>query len=157
MPDFFHEHPLLLVVARTAGVYCFILLGMRIVGRRTFRGLGPHELILLTLLAKIVSDNIIPKETGMTGNLVAGLTLFGLVWLVNLSPSVRHAIEPEPVTLCEEGMINEAMLKRHMLSERDLERVARDYGRRDWKDFECIVLEKDGHLTGILKEGLEKA
>jgi uncharacterized membrane protein YcaP (DUF421 family) len=144
-------HELLMIMAKVTVVYAFMLIGLRVVGRRTLSDLGPQELILVTLLAKLVGDELIPKDTGLAGNLVGGMTLFALVLVVNKFPAFRHWIEPSPVVVYEHGRVYSKRLEHHMMSERDLERTARDYGRKSYADFERIVLERDGQLTGVLK------
>jgi uncharacterized membrane protein YcaP (DUF421 family) len=139
-------------MGKTALAYIFMLAGLRLIGKRVFRGIGPQELILITLLAKIVGDNIVSKEAGLISNIADGLTLFAMIYLVDCIPSLRHFVEGGQEVLYENSILNPEALARNMLSENDLQRVARDYGRKSYQDFERITLEKDGRLTGILKK-----
>lgn len=142
---------LLPIIGKTAAVYCFILFGLQMIGRRSLRGMGPQELILITLLAKLVGDHVVPEKTGFIGNLTAGLTLFAILTLVDRITPLRHWVEGKPLVIYQNGTIDRSMLKRNLLTEADLLRVARDYGQSDFEDFEKILIEKDGRLTGVLK------
>jgi uncharacterized membrane protein YcaP (DUF421 family) len=78
--------------------------------------------------------------------------LFAMIYLVDCIPSLRHFVEGGQEVLYENSILKPEALARNMLSENDLQRVARDYGRKSYQDFERITLEKDGRLTGILKK-----
>jgi uncharacterized membrane protein YcaP (DUF421 family) len=139
-------------IGKTCIIYCFILSGMKLIGRRSLSGFGPQELILITLMAKVVGDRIVSPEAGLWGNLAAGVTLMLLISLFDRIPWLRRWIEGPPIALYKNGEIYDAVLKQNMLSERDLQRTARNYGRDSIQAFESLILEKDGRITGVLKE-----
>jgi uncharacterized membrane protein YcaP (DUF421 family) len=139
-------------MGKTAVVYAFMLGGMRLLGKRAFRGIGIQEVVLATLLAKIAADHIVVQEAGLVSNLADGVTLFVMIYFVDRFPVIRHFVEGDSSTIYKNGMICHEVLKKYMMSENDLSQVARDYGRSSYKDFEQIILEKDGRLTGILKK-----
>jgi uncharacterized membrane protein YcaP (DUF421 family) len=140
------------IIGKTSVVYVFILLGLKVIGRRALRGMGPQELILITLLAKVVGDHVVPEKAGLGGNIVAGLTLFALISIVDRIPMLKRWVEGKPIVVYEHGNIKRKELACNMLTEADLERAARDYGRNTITDFDTITLEKDGRLTGIPKQ-----
>jgi uncharacterized membrane protein YcaP (DUF421 family) len=148
--DFVSE--ILPIIGKTSVVYFFILLGLKIVGRRALRGMGPQELILITLLAKVVGDHVVPENAGLMGNLVAGITLFAWISIVDRIPFLKKWVEGIPIVVYQNGTLKRQALNDNMLTEADLERTARDYGFDSIQEFEQITLEKDGRLTGIVKE-----
>jgi uncharacterized membrane protein YcaP (DUF421 family) len=145
------------IIGRTCVVYVFILIGLKCIGRRALRGMGPQELFLITLLAKVVGDHVVPPQAGIGGNVVAGLTLFTLISIVDRIPMLKKWVEGTPIVVYEHGAIQRKELACNLLSEADLERTARDYGRETMNDFETITLEKDGRLTGVLKQAHEQS
>jgi uncharacterized membrane protein YcaP (DUF421 family) len=146
-----HWSDVLFSMAKTAVVYIVMLAGVRLIGKRVFRGMGPQELILITLLAKIMGDNVVSKQAGLISNIADGFMLFFMIYLIDRFAFLRHFVEGGKEIVYENNILNKDILVRNMLSENDLQRVARDYGRKSFHDFEQITLEKDGRLTGILK------
>lgn len=140
------------IIGKTSVVYLFILLGLKVVDRRALRGMGPQELILITLLAKVVGDHVVPEHAGLLGNLVAGITLFAWISIVDRVPFLKKWAEGSPIVVYENGTLKKQELDCNMLSEADLDRTAREYGLDSIQGFERIIIEKDGRLTGVLKE-----
>ena len=139
------------VVLKVSIVYWFMMLGLKCLGRRAFGQMGPQEFILIAILAKIMADQIIPRELGLLGNITGALTLFFYVALIERIPFLRRFLQGKPIPLLENGIPITKNLKRSHLSEDDLKRVAREYGFESYDIFQIITLEQDGRLTGVLK------
>ena len=66
---------LMLSVAQTATVYCFILIGLKIVGRRVFAQRGPQDLVIIVLVAEASDLGLTPDEAGYWGSICSVVTL----------------------------------------------------------------------------------
>jgi uncharacterized membrane protein YcaP (DUF421 family) len=148
-------HSLTLIFFKTTVVYWSIIFGIKLLGRRALGQLGPQEFILIALLTKLMGDEIVPKELGLWGNLVAGTTLFCYVGLIDSIPFLRGWIQGPCIYLMKNGQIDLKTLKRNHLSEQDLDSVARKYGFSNHHAFDSIILERHGRMTGIVRQPLQ--
>ena len=57
-------------IIRTAAVYAFLLLGLRLAGKRELSQLNPFDLVVLLLLANTVQNAIIGSDNSLIGGLV---------------------------------------------------------------------------------------
>jgi uncharacterized membrane protein YcaP (DUF421 family) len=152
----FFWQEILIVVLKTSLMYWLMIFGLRLIGRRAIGQLGPHEFILIALLAKIMGDQIVTKETGIWGNIAGFFTLFFYAGLIDQIPALRNFVQGPPIRLMHRGHIDDVALKKQHLSQVDLDRTARDYGFDTYQVFDDIVLERDGKITGVLKPEFEK-
>lgn len=145
--------PMLLgkVALQTAVALWFILIGLKLVGRRVFGELAPQDLLLIVLVAEAVSTGLVPQEAGFTGSMVSVTVLMLNVWLMESIPQLRSWLESDAVVLYERRKLNREAMARYHISEGDLEKVARDYGHSRIDDFSKLVLEGDGSITGVLR------
>jgi uncharacterized membrane protein YcaP (DUF421 family) len=142
---------ILTIIGKVSLVYWFMMLGLKALGRRAIGQLGPHEFILIAILAKIMADQIVTREVGLWGNIAGGLTLLFYVGLIERVPWLRNFLQGSPIVLLQRGEPQMEALKKSHLSVEDLNGAARTYGFADYHVFETVYLERDGKLTGILK------
>jgi len=73
---FSHPNPLglLIIAGKTTAVYLFLVLGLRLLGKRELGQMTVYDLVLLIVLANSV-QNAMVGDTTLAGGLVAGTTL----------------------------------------------------------------------------------
>ncbi|HQR47004.1 MAG TPA: DUF421 domain-containing protein, partial [Thermoanaerobaculia bacterium] len=64
-----------LIALRTAVVYVFVLLGFRLLGKRTTGQMTPFDLTLLLLLANAVQNAMVGPDNSLAGGLAAAAVL----------------------------------------------------------------------------------
>ncbi|MGH7339539.1 MAG: DUF421 domain-containing protein, partial [Candidatus Rokuibacteriota bacterium] len=74
--------PVLEKVVRPVLVYAFLVLGLRLAGKRELAQLNPFDLIVLLLLSNTVQNAIIGDDTTVAGGLIGATTLLAVNWLV---------------------------------------------------------------------------
>src|SRR5579872_3059283 len=116
--------PLVEKVARPIAVYIFLVVVLRIFGKRELAQLNPFDLVVLLSLSNTVQNAIIGNDNSLTGGLVGAFTLLGLNYLV-VRFLFRHRrldqlLEGEPTVLIERGQILEKNLARELLSHAEL-------------------------------------
>src|SRR6187455_3103873 len=88
------------VVFRTAVVYLFLVVVLRISGKREVGQLSVLELVVILVISDAVQNSMVGDNTTLWGGLVAVLTLlaldFGLKALSSRSRRVRRVVEGEP-------------------------------------------------------------
>ena len=123
---------------------------LRYISSRVFSQTSPEYLLFLLLLASGMYSGISGREPTMWTSIAIGSTLLLSVFLVNKIPWVEKLISGNAIILVENGEINEKAMKRTLIPPDDLDKMAREYGFGSYEFFTTIVLEKSGHLTGII-------
>ena len=132
------------------------LLGLKLVGRRVFGEQGPQDLVILILIAEACNSGLNHQGSGYWGSAASVVTILLLAWLCEKTKVIRHFLEGRPGFLYEGGTLDRTLMEKHMVDETDLELAAREYGLASYHDFNTIVLEGDGAVTGVVGSDLQK-
>ena len=144
---------LLDIVLRTAAVYLFLLLGLRLLGRGEAAQLRTIDLVLLLVLANSLQNAMVGADTSLLGGVVAAGTLLVLARCLHLLemrfPRLRRAVEGEPILLARKGRVLRTGLARANMTEEDLALAARRVGLGTMKQITLAILEADGEVSVI--------
>ena len=140
---------------RTFVVFWFLLLLMRVTGRRELSSLEPFDLILLIVLGDAVQQGITQDDYSVTGALIV-VAVFGVLqvcvsYLNFRFPRLRPALEGYPIVLIEDGNLIERNLKRERLTPGELAKEARGQQIESLSDVKWAVLETSGSISFIPK------
>jgi uncharacterized membrane protein YcaP (DUF421 family) len=153
IPDF--GSGILDVVARSAIVYLVLLTLLRFGGKRHVGQLSIADLVLVLLIANGVQNAMVGENTTLIGGLVAALTLVVIDRLIDRfserSDRVRVALEGEPRTLIQDGVMLEAALREEGVTKGDLMSAVRQHGIANVEDVDLAVLETNGSISVIEK------
>ena len=143
------------IVLRTAIVYLFLVVVLRITGKREVGQMSILELIVILLISDAVQNSMVGENTTLWGGLVAVLTLFGIDLLLKAitarSRRVRMAVEGEPRLLVRDGHLLTHALEEEKVERRDVEAAFRAAGLAGIEDVRFAVLETDGTISVIPK------
>ncbi|MBZ5575156.1 MAG: DUF421 domain-containing protein [Acidobacteriia bacterium] len=148
--------PLLEKVMRPAVVYVFLVLLLRIFGKRELAQLNPFDLVVLLSLSNTVQNAIIGNDNSVTGGLVGAFTLLAINYLV-VRFLFRHRrldqlLEGKPTALIEKGRINKVNLARELLTRSELMTVLYRQGFYLLEEVEECILEPGGTFAIKRKE-----
>src|SRR3954465_3054639 len=91
-------------------VYLFLLIILRLTGKRQVGQLAPFDLVLLLVLSNAVQNSMNGGDNSVTGGLILATTLVGLNWCVGWltyrSKRIEALIEGRPVILIHDGKID---------------------------------------------------
>lgn len=140
--------PLLEKMLRPMAVYIFLVLVLRIFGKRELAQLNPFDLVVLLSLSNTVQNAIIGNDNSLTGGLVGAVTLLGLNYIV-VRFLFRHRrldqlFEGKPTTLIAEGKLVKHSLAKELLTRGELLTVLHRQGYESIRDVERCVLEPGG-------------
>src|SRR5918994_3644695 len=94
-------------VLRAVLVYAFLVIALRLVGKRELGQFNTLDLIVLLLVANAVQNGIIGAENSVTGAFIGAATLFVVNEAVNrvtyVFPGVSRLLEGNPTFLIEKG------------------------------------------------------
>lgn len=136
---------------RSIVVYVFIVLAIRLFGKREVAQLSIADLVFILLIANAVQSAMVGQNTTLTGGLVAAASLFTINYLfgVLLFKSKRLAsfFQGHPLMLIYEGKEIEHNLNKVRISHDELEQVVREHGVEKISDVNLAVLEMDGNIS----------
>jgi uncharacterized membrane protein YcaP (DUF421 family) len=140
--------PLLEKVLRPAAVYFFLVISLRIFGKRELAQLNPFDLVVLLSLSNTVQNAIIGNDNSLTGGLIGAFTLLALNYLV-IRYLFRHRrldqlFEGKPTMLIKDGKIIKSALAKELLTRAELMTVLHRQGFDSLSEVDQCVLEPGG-------------
>src|SRR5215471_14247851 len=140
--------PLAEKVVRPAVIYFFLVIALRVFGKRELAQLNPFDLVVLLSLSNTVQNAIIGNDNSVTGGLVGALALLGVNYMV-VRFLFRHRrldqlFEGKPTTLVENGKICKQGLAKELLTRAEVMTVLHRQGFDSICDVERCVLEPGG-------------
>jgi len=146
-----NAHTLVEIALRTGVIYCLVLIGIRISGKREVGQMTPFDLTLLLLLSNSVQNAMTGPDTSLAGGAVAATTLLILNYLVaevsGVNRRFRKYIQGQPSLLVHDGEVIEAHMAKEHVSMDELQRAMREHGISNYHDVALAVLEVDGSIS----------
>ena len=144
-----HELPALgEKMLRPAIVYLFLVIVLRIFGKRELAQLNPFDLVVLLSLSNTVQNAIIGDDNTITGGLVGAFTLLLINYLVVRflfkHKRLDQVVEGKPTTLIESGELCRGAMAKELLTNSELLTAAHRQGFASLKEVESCVIEPGG-------------
>jgi uncharacterized membrane protein YcaP (DUF421 family) len=150
--DMFHlSVPLAEKLLRPAVVYLFLVVFLRVFGKRELAQLNPFDLVVLLSLSNTVQNAIIGNDNSVTGGVAGAFALMAVNYLV-VRFLFRHRrldqiMEGTPTVLIEHGKVRRAALAKELLTESELHTVLHRQGFAQMDEVERCVLEPGGTFS----------
>ena len=148
--------PLLEKVLRPIIVYAFLVVSLRLSGKRELVQLNPFDLVVLLTLSNTVQNAIIGEDNSVLGGLIGATSLLVTNYLVVRflydHRKLDQLVEGRADVLIEAGKVRTKHLKTELITMAQLEAAARKQGFGSISDVEQCVLEPGGTLTFIGKK-----
>ena len=147
------------ILLRTIIVYVFLLIIMRLMGKRQLGELEVSELVSTLLLSDIaalpITDQKIPLIHALIPIIV--ITTFEITLSVVLTkiPRLKNIVSSRPSTLIKKGVIDRKEMVRNRISIDELFSELRQKDISDLSEVEYAILEQNGKLTVIKKKEYE--
>src|SRR6267142_365917 len=111
-------------VVRAVIVYGFLLVILRLTGKRQVGQLAPFDLVLLLVLSNAVQNSMNGGDNSLVGGMISAITLVGINYFVGVatfrSKKLEALIEGRPQVLIHNGMLYEDVLKAAQLTHHEL-------------------------------------
>src|SRR5438132_1138630 len=140
--------PVIEKILRPVIVYFFLVVALRVFGKRELAQLNPFDLVVLLSLSNTVQNAIIGNDNSLSGGVIGALALLAMNYLV-VRFLFRHRrldqiFEGEPTTIIEKGEVDEAALAKELLTHAELATVLHRQGFDTLADVDHCVLEPGG-------------
>ena len=138
-------------IIRPILVYAFLLIALRLGGKRELGQLTGFDLVVLLMLSNAVQNAIIGNDNSVSGGFIGAATLlitnYLVVRLVYRHPKVQQLVEGKPTILLQEGRMIPESLHKELISERELRTVLRRQGYENLAEIKTAILETSGSIT----------
>ncbi|MBI4166848.1 MAG: DUF421 domain-containing protein [Acidobacteria bacterium] len=148
--------PLLEKVLRPVIVYLFLVVALRLAGKRELAQLNPFDLVVLLTLLNTVQNAIIGDDNTVTGGVIGAATLLVLNYFVVRflygHERIDRLVEGDPDVLVDNGKVKLERLKDELITLSELEVAAHRQGFASLDDVESAVLEPGGTISFVGKK-----
>jgi uncharacterized membrane protein YcaP (DUF421 family) len=138
-------------ILRPIIVYVFLIVGLRLSGKRELAQLNPFDLIVLLTLSNTVQNAIIGNDNSVTGGIIGAASLLAINYLVVRflydHRKIEQLVEGSADVLIENGKVHEHKLKRELITKEELAAAARKQGFDSLLEVHQCVLEPGGTLS----------
>ncbi|MHB8503529.1 MAG: DUF421 domain-containing protein [Candidatus Acidiferrales bacterium] len=148
--------PLLEKILRPIFVYAFLVVSLRLSGKRELVQLNPFDLVVLLTLSNTVQNAIIGDDNSVSGGLIGATSLLAINYLVVRflygHSKLDQIVEGRSDVLIENGKLRTARLKKELITTSQLEAAARKQGFDSLAEVDKCILEPSGTLTFVGKK-----
>jgi uncharacterized membrane protein YcaP (DUF421 family) len=137
-------------ILRPVIVYAFLIVGLRLAGKRELAQLNPFDLIVLLTLSNTVQNAIIGEDNSVTGGLIGAATLLivnhVVVRYLYSHERVDRLVEGDPDVLIENGVIKPDRLKKELITIVELQSAAHKQGFSSLDEVDRAILDPGGSI-----------
>ena len=148
--------PLLEKILRPIVVYAFLVVSLRLAGKRELVQLNPFDLVVLLTLSNTVQNAIIGDDNSVLGGIIGATSLlvtnFLVVRFLYGHRKLDQLVEGGADVLIEDGKVRTQHLKTELITMAQLEAAARKQGFGSLSEVNQCVLEPGGTLTFLGKK-----
>jgi len=146
-------HGALAIAGKTTLIYFFLVLGLRLMGKRELGQMTIYDVVLIIVLANSVQNAMVGDDNSLVGGIVAAITL--LVWnrlFTLVLASSKHAsrlMVGEPLLIVRDGELILSHMRKEGITRNQIMAALREHGLTKLEDAEICVLEIDGTISVV--------
>lgn len=145
--------PPLVIILRCIVVYAFLLVAIRLTGKRQLGQFTPFDFAILLIVSNAVQNAMIGPDTSLVGGIIGAATLFGLNYLVSILSARYNILGREllgvPTLLVDDGHLVTDNLQRERIDPDDVLMAMREHGVDNLASVKHAILETDGTISII--------
>jgi uncharacterized membrane protein YcaP (DUF421 family) len=148
--------PVLEKIIRPIIVYFFLIIGLRLAGKRELGQLNPFDLIVLLTISNTVQNAIIGQDNSLVGGLLGAATLliinYLVVKLIHKNRFLERLLEGDSEFLIKNGIIQQKILDKESIDQTELEIAAHKQGFDSLEVIDTAMIDTEGNLSFVAKE-----
>ena len=146
-------NPYLDITLRSVAVYFFMIIALRIFGKKELSQLNTADVILILLISNSVQNAMVGANTSLYGGIIAAFSLFLINFIFKKvmlkSKFIKELVQDKPEVLIHNGKIEFKTLARLGITSEELEEAMREHGIEYYKDVKLAMFEIDGNISII--------
>jgi uncharacterized membrane protein YcaP (DUF421 family) len=139
------------LIVRGCIVYVFLLILLRLTGKRQIGQLAPFDLVLLLVLSNAVQNSMNGGDNSLVGGLISAATLvalnYGIGYATFRSKKLEALIEGRPQVIIHNGKVYEDVMRSVKLTHHELSAALRGAGCTCAEEVQIAVLENNGSIS----------
>ncbi len=141
------------IFIRTIIIYSFVVLTLRLQGKRQIGELEPSELVVTIIISEVAALPIQDTSQPLATSLIAILLLVVLEVLISFFAyknfGARKVFFGTPSVFYEKGQINQKEMEKHRFNLHDLMECVRNTGATSLSEVEYVIMETNGNVSVI--------
>jgi uncharacterized membrane protein YcaP (DUF421 family) len=146
-------NPYLDVVVRSVIVYLFMVVALRIFGKKELSQLNTADIILVLLISNSVQNAMVGANTSLTSGITAAFALFVINYIfkkfILKIGLISNFINDKPEILIHDGKIEFKTLAGLGITSEELQEAMREHGVEYFKEVKLAMFEIDGNISII--------
>jgi uncharacterized membrane protein YcaP (DUF421 family) len=148
--------PVIEKILRSILVYAFLIVGLRLAGKRELAQLNPFDLVVLLLLSNTVQNAIIGDDNSVTGGMIGAATLlivnYAVIRFLYGHERLDRLVEGDTDVLIDNGVLQVDRLKRELITKSEIEAAAHKQGFASLDDIDRAILDPGGTICFFPKK-----
>jgi uncharacterized membrane protein YcaP (DUF421 family) len=145
--------PIWELILRSVVVYVFLLVLLRLTGKRQVGQLAPFDLVLLLVLSNAVQNSMNGGDNSLIGGLISATTLVLLNGLLGIatfrSKRFEDLVEGQPLVLIHNGKLYTNVMQSAKLTHHEIDSALRRAGCTCVEEVHTAVLENNGSISVV--------
>lgn len=133
--------------------YCFLILIVRLVGRRPGKQLTPFEFVLIFFMGGVTLTPMVGNDRSIVNAMATIMSIacthFVIAWLRIKFPAFGRFVDGTPLLLLEKGKWHTETMVKMRMTDDDVMTYARDQGLENLDQIEYAVLGRNGEISII--------
>jgi len=146
-------NPYIDITLRSVAVYFFMIIALRIFGKKELSQLNTADVILILLISNSVQNAMVGADTSLYGGIIAAFSLFLINFIFKKvmlkSKFIKGLVQEKPGILIHNGKTEFKTLARLGITSEELEEAMREHGIEYYKDVKLAMFEIDGNISII--------
>lgn len=143
------------LILRGTVVYAFLLVLLRMTGKRQIGQLAPFDLVLLLVLSNAVQNSMNGGDNSLVGGLISATTLvalnYGMSYATFKNKKLEALIEGRPQVIIHNGRVFEEVMRSAKLTHHELSAALRRSGCTCAEEVQIAVLENNGSISIVTR------
>ena len=143
----------LAIILRSSAVYFFMVIALRLFGKKELSQLNTADVILILLISNSVQNAMVGNDTSLLGGLAAASVLFTINFILKKLmykyPRFSDFMQEKPEILIHDGNLDFKTLSKLNITSDELKEAMREHGIEYFKDVKLAMLEIDGNISII--------
>ncbi|MEI7724244.1 MAG: YetF domain-containing protein [Bacteroidota bacterium] len=152
-------YPYLKIVGSSVAIYLFIILAIRLFGKKELSQLSVFDLVFILLISNAVQNAMVLGNNDIYGGLAAALSLFTVNYILKRLqlkfPKFGRLVQGDAIMLVYQGKIIPSHLRIAGISEEEVMQAVREHGVANISEVDLAVFEVDGNIS-VLSHDFKK-
>ena len=145
--------PYLEIILRSVAVYVFVLLAIKLFGKKELAQLSIIDLVFILLISNSVQNAMVGNDTSLQGGVIAAtalfLTNFILKRILYKNQKISEFIQGKSVLLIYDGVLQTHNLQEAEITFEELQAAVREHGVQDIQHVRLAMMEVDGNISVV--------